>query len=401
MASSSSGTWMTASSARSGIITSDDVGGDDARYARAHGELDRTMPSAESQEQLAAGILLAAAEVVTYEDFGEILPRLGAMLDARGAFFYRSEAEHPIVPVAGTLLPPMTPEYLDAYYQDDPLQRAVHRDNPRIFFGSRCPEWAAYRAHRARDFFRRHDVEYFLHVRLHDGGHHAPGASGMVVVRAACQPDFADDDALLLGRIYPALSAAARRGSRSFEGARTRSIMESALESAPRPLVALDLGGRVIWASPRGERLLASRTRRRALEAALGDAARRIAAPSLASLPPANVAVRVPGGPPLRIELRLCRPASGAPFVLAEIDAGDPPPPLAALAARHGLTRAEAKVLDLVARGQRDREIAARQRTSLATVRTHVSRVLSKLGVRSRVEATLIARGAPVERESV
>jgi DNA-binding NarL/FixJ family response regulator len=80
--------------------------------------------------------------------------------------------------------------------------------------------------------------------------------------------------------------------------------------------------------------------------------------------------------------------------VIAEIDADDPSPAMAALAARCGLTRAEAVVLDLLARGKRDREIAAQQGTSLATVRTHVGRVLSKLGVRSRVEAALVARGA-------
>jgi DNA-binding NarL/FixJ family response regulator len=111
------------------------------------------------------------------------------------------------------------------------------------------------------------------------------------------------------------------------------------------------------------------------------------------------VILRAPGGPPLRADLRLCRPPGGAPFVLAEIEADDPPPALALLAARHGLTRAEAVVLGLVARGQRDREIAAQQGTSLATVRTHVSRVLSKLGVRSRVEAALVARGAAIEAD--
>src|SRR3569832_1368752 len=93
------------------------------------------MLSAVTQEHLAAGAMLAAAEIVSYEDFGEVLPILREMFDARGVIFYRSDAERPIVPVGGTLLPPITSEYLDEHYRDDPLQQAAHRDNPRIFFG--------------------------------------------------------------------------------------------------------------------------------------------------------------------------------------------------------------------------------------------------------------------------
>jgi DNA-binding CsgD family transcriptional regulator len=175
---------------------------------------------------------------------------------------------------------------------------------------------------------------------------------------------------------------------------RARSILDGAAEAMERPLVALDMGGRVIWVSPHGERLFRTRQARRALESALGEAARRVASPSLDHPPPARVTLRAGDAPPLHAELRLCRPASGPPFVLAEIEPANPSP---ALAERHGLTRAEAAVLDLVARGYRDREIAARQRTSLATVRTHVGRVLGKLGVRSRVEAAILARGAAPE----
>ena len=40
-----------------------------------------------------------------------------------------------------------------------------------------------------------------------------------------------------------------------------------------------------------------------------------------------------------------------------------------------------------------DREIAERMFTSQHTVRTHVGRILSKLGVRSRLEAAIVARG--------
>jgi DNA-binding CsgD family transcriptional regulator/tetratricopeptide (TPR) repeat protein len=54
-----------------------------------------------------------------------------------------------------------------------------------------------------------------------------------------------------------------------------------------------------------------------------------------------------------------------------------------------GLTAAERRVAELVARGLTDREIAGRLVVSVRTVHSHVSRVLAKLGCSSRVEVVL------------
>jgi DNA-binding NarL/FixJ family response regulator len=77
----------------------------------------------------------------------------------------------------------------------------------------------------------------------------------------------------------------------------------------------------------------------------------------------------------------------------------DRPPPLNMLvqarlaerASRHRLTPRELQVLELIAEGMRDKEVAAAMSVSHETVHMHVKHILAKLGVRDRTAAVRTA----------
>jgi DNA-binding NarL/FixJ family response regulator len=93
---------------------------------------------------------------------------------------------------------------------------------------------------------------------------------------------------------------------------------------------------------------------------------------------------------PLQTDLE--RLAERARLDLSEPEAADPTDDA------FGLTPRELEVLALLARGMTNREIADALVISAKTVGIHVSHILAKLGVASRVEAAAIAHRTAAPR---
>jgi DNA-binding CsgD family transcriptional regulator len=351
-----------------------------------------------------AAAIGAAAEAVSYADLGEeALAAAVRAVGASNALLYRYDEAGMVHGVAGTLAPAI-PSYAREMFEQDPVQHHLIRlgRHPPVVLTIHDMDRRAYRGSLVyQDFYRPHGMEHLLGMWLTDLPYGAPGMAGILFTRALGEPDFAERDGQALARVVPAFQAAARR-ARKVEQVHGERVALGAVVSAVAPgaHVAFDPEGRLLWLSAEAEaRLGPLLGRGRPLPRVLVEAAARVGAlagEDAASRPAAFTAsVPLPGGGAVHADLRLARAPGGERVVIAALS---PPPepgldPVAEVAAARGLTKAEAAVLACLGEGLSNKAIAERLFVSIETVKTHVQRILAKLGVASRTQAAVLVNG--------
>jgi DNA-binding CsgD family transcriptional regulator len=341
----------------------------------------------------------AAAHATTFDELGkDAFPHLARALDASAALMFVVEGEraaprpHALAGEARTLFP----TYMEQIASDDPLFRASAVAEGRVHLPVRHAGLRAFRKSRAyADFYRPYGVEDKLYMRFSGAHLTDPGATSMGFLRPRRMPEFGDDEIELAQLALPAFEGAARR----IATARRDLEALEALACA-NGTFALDCNMRILWVSPAAERLLGPLlAESKELPEVLTVAARRLArfaaTGELDAMEPAPFSATFDRGDGVMLEadLSVARTSRDEPIVAVSIAQTKPPRALVVqAAARFQLTPAEGDVLALVARGLSNEAIAARQHVSLATVKTHLTRIFRKLGVDSRVQAALVAR---------
>jgi DNA-binding CsgD family transcriptional regulator len=360
------------------------------------------MLTSTQQERLEGAILRASYEASTLHDLGEqILPLFDRLFDASLSILYQCNDREELMGVGGAM--EAHRGYAERYFSSDPMRHAIRRMSRKILHAPRCPEWKEFLKRPVYlDHAKHYGVENYILLRLTEAMPFDLGMVGLLIARTRKQPDFTEQDGFILARLLPSLEALVRRSARTEKLLTGRSVMEGIADLDPRPKIAFDVRGSLLWASERAEKLadLKRGGKSGALEV-LSQAARRLGAltgkEAVSTLPLPVVAIPGQKADPIRVELRLAQTRVGEPFVLAEIEVPDISPQLAETATRFHLTAAETNVLDLLAQGLSDQKIGRRLFISLPTVRTHVGSILSKLGVHSRVQAALTAYGLKIE----
>jgi DNA-binding CsgD family transcriptional regulator len=359
------------------------------------------MKAGSSREEIISHIIGAAAEAITLEELGSnVLPLFERLIGSGKMLLYSSQETQPFVSIAGAS--DCLPEYVAEFAQQDPVQHFLQRENPTLFTATRWRGWQEFRSHLAyRDFYDRWDLSYLFHMRLNENGHMNPGYAAIVCGKGIKTPDFTNEDLRSAAEVLPALNAAVRRSGRLAAKFNSAAAIEALFERGQaRAVLALDLHGKLLWMSAQAEKILAPFIGgQRTLPDSLGSAVRHLGAisrgrpPTLRNTAIFSVSLPSRTGAPIEAEAYLARTASGEPFVVVDFGGAGIPASLFEVAQHHGLTRSEIEILSDLVRGKSDAEIASRRFVSIPTVRTHVTRVIQKFGVHSRLQAVAFALG--------
>ena len=258
--------------------------------------------------------------------------------------------------------------------------------------------------------------EWLRHLDIHHMiGAVFPAADGAIGVLGIHRPQgagaYTSRERRQAAIVLPHLQRALRLGQRFAAVSQSRAAALEALDRLDTGVLMVDGAARIIHASGMAERLLRENAElavirgRLALRppalhdkllalvrGAMDTAQGKIAKPGAALSVPRQHRM------PLALEVAPLRPSVSAfgeqrPCVLVFIR--DPEAPIAAARLRElfGLTRTEAAVAAALGRGASLEDIAANMSIGLATVRSHLKRILAKTGTHRQAEAVaLLAR---------
>ena len=306
----------------------------------------------------------ACPEVTTFADLAErVMPHVGAAFDCALWNLTRVHGDGRFELVRSSALP-LNHEYMTTWFSRDPLNRILlRRPADRVLPISRLPEWPRLARHPVySEFCPARGVRHFFFLQLSAAGYLRPGATTVVLARGPEQRDFEPDDAVALAQLLPELQAAERRCARAGAAEALVPLLEAALAGVgPGARLILDGAGRVAWMSAEARALLG------------------------AGRLPAFVPGQLVLARGQRVRVR-STPLAARSLLVELVPEGE-----SGLARRFGLTRAEAEVLADLGAGLTNAEIARRRGVAVNTVRNQVASVLDKLGVRTRVEAGILA----------
>lgn len=287
---------------------------------------------------------------------------------------------------------PVLEDYHRNWFAIDPINDAIRSyDASWIVSATTLPEWNAMQKHPLyAEWAPSKNVRYLLHLRLSRAPYLQSGATNIFLCRSQRSSDFGHSEILALSHVLPELEAAVRRCERIAAMKSLSPFLETLLTDADgRARLALRMDGRLIWASNAAKQVLGRHIGAgQHLPAAIIEKVHHLATRD-ATKP--GIQFTMTGSRPIRATLRTVQARNGDLFFVIDLH-------LLCEALqkefrwRFGLTDAEADVLSDLGDGLSNAEIAKRRCVSVATVRTHVSHILSKLHVCSRLQAGIIAR---------
>ena len=336
----------------------------------------------------------AAAQLESLDQVHDhVVPELARLTGASLVFAYVGGAQEQGV---RAYLPARTPDliadYFTEYAGECPLRKVKDVASGRVVATTLLYGYARLAKTRVyNELWRPWGFDHHLALRADDArGGAARDSIGFMINRDRRRGEYTPAELRFFEAVAPTLAGALRRAARFEHQAATVAALEALLVrgAGGADQVVLDADARVLYVHARPEAEPAVRALREPRHPVRAAALRLVRAreddPPLAL--EHTVAV---GAQRWQASLELRRgPRDGRPLVIVTLTSKAAPSAWAAW----GLTRAEEAILRALVEGGSNADIGRALFISPETVRTHLTRIYRKLGVRSRLEAVVAAR---------